>query len=794
MATKNLIPRGSGEGGLGISETVWGHGYFDTGHFNKGLYISGVPIDQALDEAGVGGKWEDGANAGDIYYNGGNVAVGSQTANEPLRISSAGNAGDNVRLAGFEVPGANGNLLVARIMGQSTNNSSECQLSFDLVDGDGLGLSPILTIKNNSTISSSVTINSDNVGIGTENPVSLLHIASDDPETSNTSANARAIMIQDTSLQDDAVSLINFITSGGAGSTQIGSRAVNNVASTSVRADLFFATRDANDSLSEKLTIKADGRVGIGTTSPDPSLRFSIGDGTLNTNEGISLRNLAATWHINNHSQGDFQIAQPIAGAGANVALTIKKDDGNVGIGTDIPTADLEIKTGFEDRSASINIWCPNDRAIGTNDIDGAWLALGVKNNVNEPDFSYSIGIDANDASSSVPKLKIGYTYLDWDKPGDNTLLTIDSGGDASLQGKLDLWPTPANGPAEGLTLNNYAYSDSTDESVYIEGKVKNGDQNGITPVGRIVFGKEDTYATPNQRDGNIQFHTYASNSMHEAMRIRHDGSISFKRIPTSYPTEIGFLRGSSSFGTCDNTDVAISWAGVDANNKGATDLVFGCINSAGNPQEIAQFGRDGGVRIGRRSQDSYEAAQQAWGYLDGGSLIIWDEHDRNAALPHLKIVGGSGSATAGSHYLDNNGVPKYIISQDRVGGEIHMISSNNGVKLTSGATSWVSASSDRRSKENISPLENVLDQVLKLSPSRYDYKEEYGNKDEIGFIAQDVEEVLPDFYLPGATEEEMSTVKFSDNATAALLVKAIQEQNALIEDLKSRIETLENK
>ena len=81
MATKNLIPRASGEGGIGIENVTWGEAYFDTGNFNKGLYISGNPIDavvsQTITQGGLGGKWNDGATAGDIYYNGGNVGIGT---------------------------------------------------------------------------------------------------------------------------------------------------------------------------------------------------------------------------------------------------------------------------------------------------------------------------------------------------------------------------------------------------------------------------------------------------------------------------------------------------------------------------------------------------------------------------------------------------------------------------------------------------------------------------------------------------------------------------------------------
>ena len=269
----------------------------------------------------------------------------------------------------------------------------------------------------------------------------------------------------------------------------------------------------------------------------------------------------------------------------------------------------------------------------------------------------------------------------------------------------------------------------------------------------------------------------------------------------------ITIFPASSGFGTGKSKDTALSWGPIIDTSGGPadytidnTDLLLGTVNTNGNPVEIAKFSHTGQVRIGLKSEEmmingTNPTQYRNYGEIPGGTLEIRDERNKNATDAHLRIVGGATSATTGSHYIDNaGGVAKYIISQDIVGGEIRMISSSGGVKLPSGSTGWVTASSDKRSKENVSLLENVLDKVLKLSPSRYDYKEEYGNKDQIGFIAQDVEEVLPEFYIPGSTEEEMSTVKFSDNATTALLVKAIQEQQQLIEDLKSRIETLENK
>ena len=71
-----------------------------------------------------------------------------------------------------------------------------------------------------------------------------------------------------------------------------------------------------------------------------------------------------------------------------------------------------------------------------------------------------------------------------------------------------------------------------------------------------------------------------------------------------------------------------------------------------------------------------------------------------------------------------------------------------------------------------------------------------------IGFVAQEVEEVFPRFVASGDNREydedgnvvsgfeDVKSVKFDSGF--AILTKAIQEQQTIIEDLKSRIETLE--
>jgi hypothetical protein len=94
---------------------------------------------------------------------------------------------------------------------------------------------------------------------------------------------------------------------------------------------------------------------------------------------------------------------------------------------------------------------------------------------------------------------------------------------------------------------------------------------------------------------------------------------------------------------------------------------------------------------------------------------------------------------------------------------------------------------SDVRLKENIIDLPPQLDNILALRPVEFDYKD--GSGHQIGFIAQEMQQVYPD--VVGVGRDEMLTVTGWDKTTSRL-VKAIQEQQAIIEQLTQRIAALE--
>ena len=108
---------------------------------------------------------------------------------------------------------------------------------------------------------------------------------------------------------------------------------------------------------------------------------------------------------------------------------------------------------------------------------------------------------------------------------------------------------------------------------------------------------------------------------------------------------------------------------------------------------------------------------------------------------------------------------------------------------------------SDRALKENIVTLPSQLETVKKLNPVSFDWKEKTedgSTESSIGFVAQEVEALYPNLIKTPPTDadaEQASTTQYKSLNYAvmtAILTKAIQEQQTIIDDLKSRITTLE--
>jgi len=172
--------------------------------------------------------------------------------------------------------------------------------------------------------------------------------------------------------------------------------------------------------------------------------------------------------------------------------------------------------------------------------------------------------------------------------------------------------------------------------------------------------------------------------------------------------------------------------------------------------------------------------------------LHVYTGADSTEGTPHVRI---EGSGYSGFHWLNGTA---YYIGQNSNGRQLRMYSGSNsavGVYLTNGGTSWQSYS-DERLKENIQDIGSVIEKIKDIRCVTYNRKDvDDENKHEtIGFIAQDFvgkfDQVLDESKVSDTDEETRYSMKYTE--TIPILMKAIQEQQTIIDDLKSRIEALE--
>ena len=111
-----------------------------------------------------------------------------------------------------------------------------------------------------------------------------------------------------------------------------------------------------------------------------------------------------------------------------------------------------------------------------------------------------------------------------------------------------------------------------------------------------------------------------------------------------------------------------------------------------------------------------------------------------------------------------------------------------------------ISSLSDERDKTNIEDVPFGLDYINALRPVKFDWNRRDGSsqgKKDFGFIAQELDQVEEQFGLREYTrlvgKDNPEKLEADPMKTYPILIKAIQELSAQNEDLKSRIEVLEN-
>jgi hypothetical protein len=214
-----------------------------------------------------------------------------------------------------------------------------------------------------------------------------------------------------------------------------------------------------------------------------------------------------------------------------------------------------------------------------------------------------------------------------------------------------------------------------------------------------------------------------------------------------------GYVGQASAFsGSGSNTDFSI---------YAAQDLTF----YAGGSTERARIDSSGNLLIGTTDA----------GFTSGAGFKFGV-----GASPSSGTVGASSSNGDITYRLYSTGAAAYRFYVG-FGGTVYATSN------------VISAISDQRFKENVRDLDSGLAEVMALKPRLYDWKEGKGAdiKNARGFIAQEFEQVFPDLideWRDPAPEGE-EPYKSVRQDLIPVLVKAIQEQQAIIDSLKARLD-----
>jgi hypothetical protein len=262
-------------------------------------------------------------------------------------------------------------------------------------------------------------------------------------------------------------------------------------------------------------------------------------------------------------------------------------------------------------------------------------------------------------------------------------------------------------------------------------------------------------------------------------------------------PTERARIDSSGNVGIGTTSPWSqISSYGV----SGATTQYIGFKNADGGD---IRFGKASGVDnncvLGTFTGNRIKFYTNSVNVMDldtSGNLLVGTTSTSSTSGTGLKITAGSSQADSLSIVTGattNAGLTTYQLYSTGASAYRFYVGAGGTVFATSAT---ITAISDQRWKENIRDLDDGLEKVMALQPRKFDWKEGKGagTKDACGFIAQEFETVFPNMIeeWKDPVPEGEEPYKAVNANLIPTLVKAIQEQQALITALTTRITALE--
>jgi len=616
-------------------------------------------------------------------------------------------------------------------------NITNDAMPFFIFDNGNIGLSTAtdngskLQVNGTATFSSSVTATSGNFTVDDAATNSVLDILTLTHTTSGTAASGLGAGILFRAERPSSGIVLNRGAIYGVSGTDPDDN-----------GDLAFytLTNTGASGFSEKMRIKGSGNVGIGTSSPNTwgtnlvvynnQLTTTGGgyDGTFadsiffgGNNEGTTYRNKISNSlsSVAANQKMKFSVANGVS-TFADVMTLV--GNGNVGIGTSSPSEKLDVIGG--------GLAAGN----GTIRTGITYSTLGLIGTFTNHD----LGIITN-GNERIRITSGGLIYV-------NTTTGVTGGGTLQVNGNVNI-----NGVFQinGTTIGGGGGSGVT-------GSGTNGNLTkwtGASTIGNSVLTDTGTRLIQNSGDGFV-IATNASDTI---------GGGSFLALTNSGSTRWILQQINASFG--------LDWWSYNG--------------SAWNTRMTLTAG--GNLGLGTTTPTTYSLAG-THAEIFGGSTYAFLHINTTTVKSFIAI--NETALTASLFTFSNHALCLGTNNTERVrisptnGNLLIGTQTDNGYKLyvsgTIYATGDVIAFSDVRIKTNIRPIKNVLERITNSRGVIYD-RTDNDDKNNIGFIAQELEEQFPE--LVSTDNQGNKGVKYQN--AVAVLFEAIKEQQKQIEELK---------
>ena len=237
--------------------------------------------------------------------------------------------------------------------------------------------------------------------------------------------------------------------------------------------------------------------------------------------------------------------------------------------------------------------------------------------------------------------------------------------------------------------------------------------------------------------------------------------------------------NGPISFGTHNGTSTAER---MRIDNDGNVGI------GTTSPQEKLEV--DGNLRI---ASTSINGSPYQDFYSKEGAVGAWNNAARITAS--AETINGWG-LTFSTKTQDSALSEKMRVTN---GGNVGIGTTSPSYKLhvngqVAGVGAYVNAS-DVRLKKNVNPIKNGLEKVMKLRPVTFNWRQNefrevnFDDRNHVGFIAQEVEEVVPQVVSTANDEMNIKSIAYGD--LVPILTKAVQEQQKQIENQQRQIDEL---